>query len=419
MESYIINGGYRLEGEVNLQGCKNSALPILAASVLNRGINIIHNVPNITDVRIMEEILQSIGCKVEHDKNTVFIDSSTIHNDEIQENLLRKMRSSIILMGSMLSSIKECSLFLPGGCDIGLRPIDIHLKTLSQLGSDIKEDHGKIICSAKELVGTNIQLDFPSVGATENIILASVFAKGVTSIGNAAKEPEIIDLQNFLNALGARVYGAGGNTVYVEGVDKLKRSVEYSVMKDRIVAGSIMCAAHMTKGEVFIKGCTLDTMRATYYKLLESNLDISAYSDGVLVKSDGNIKSIDSIITLPYPGFPTDMQSQLVAMLSVANGVSIVKETIFENRFKYTTQLLRMGADIKVNNQMAIVNGVKFLTPAKVYATDLRGGMALVLAGLCANGTTVVECSEYINRGYEELEHVFNALGGKIKSEKS
>lgn len=413
--SYIINGGNSLSGEIKLQGCKNAVLPILIGSILNRGENIIHNVPLIEDVFTMREILISLGCEVKIEGNTFYINSKNLNNANISEKLIRKMRSSIVLMGALIALEKECTFTLPGGCDIGLRPIDMHLKALKQLGGVIEEENGVIKCYGNNLKGTNIQLDFPSVGATENLMFAAIFADGVTSIGNAAKEPEIIDLQNFLNSMGARVYGAGGNTVYIEGMSELKKFNEYTVMEDRIVAGTFMSLVHMTGGEVFIKGCKLEHMKAIYYKLLESNLNIKKYCDGVLVKSDGKIHSVDSIITLPYPGFPTDMQSQMSAMLTLSDGVSIINETIFENRFKYTSFLQRMGADITVTKQIAIIKGVKELHPAKMYATDLRGGACLVNAALAARGESVIENVEYIKRGYENYDEVLRGVGADIR----
>ena len=398
-----------------MQGCKNAALPILIGAILNRGENVIHNVPLIEDVFTMKEILLSLGCKVKIEDNTFYINSKNLNNPKISERLIRKMRSSIVLMGALIALEKECTFTLPGGCDIGLRPIDMHLKALKQLGAVIEEENGVIKCYGNDLVGKNIQLDYPSVGATENLMFASVFAKGVTSIGNAAKEPEIIDLQNFLNSMGARVYGAGGNTVYIEGTGKLNEFNEYTVMEDRIVAGTFMSLVHMTSGELFIKGCKIDNMKAIYYKLLESNLKIKPYSDGVLIKSDGKIHSVDSIITLPYPGFPTDMQSQMTSMLTLANGVSIINETIFENRFKYTTLLQRMGADITVTKQIAIVKGVKKLNPAKMYATDLRGGACLVNAALATKGESTIENIDYIKRGYENYASSLRSIGADIK----
>ncbi len=415
MSSYIVDGGNLLRGDIKLQGCKNSVLPILAASILNRNETILHNVPNIKDVATMIKILRSLGCSVEWEGSSVIINSRNINNMKVSEDLVRQMRSSIIFMGSLVGLKKESRFAYPGGCEIGIRPIDLHLKTLRMLGANIYDDGGYIVFESSKLKSANIQLDFPSVGATENLILASVFANGVTSIGNCAKEPEIIDLQNFLNAMGARVYGAGSNTIYIEGVQKLD-PVEYSIMPDRIVAGTYMCMVNACGGDVFIKGANLDTMKASYYKLLESGAKIKSYSDGVSIISDRNIKAIDCLITQPYPGFPTDMQSQFGTMLCLAKGVSIINETIFENRFNYMTQLKKMGADIRIKDRLCIISGVGEFKAANVYAQDLRGGASLVMAAICANGKSKIDNIEYIERGYEDFSTVLNNIGAKIRS---
>ncbi|WP_290776357.1 UDP-N-acetylglucosamine 1-carboxyvinyltransferase [Anaerofustis sp.] len=414
MGSYMIEGGRKLSGEIQLQGCKNAALPILAASVLNKSENIIHNVPDIKDVDIMLKMLRDLGCKVEKKGNTVIVDSQNINKVSLNEELLRKMRSSIILMGAVLSLRRECSFSMPGGCDIGLRPIDLHIKALKEFGCSVSEENGIINIKGEKLKGRNIQLDFPSVGVTENIILASVLADGVTAIGNPAKEPEIIDLQNFLNGMGARVYGAGGNTVYIEGVKKLNRS-EYTIMGDRIVCGTFMCLANITGSDFFIRDAKLDDIKAVYYKLSESGEKFKMYADGIHVQGAERVKSVNSLITLPYPGFPTDMQSQMSAMLSVADGVSIVSETIFENRYKYTCELNRMGANMRVSGKTLVINGVKELSPAQMYAQDLRGGASLVIAALAAEGKSFVHDIYHIERGYEDFDKRIRSLGGSIK----
>lgn len=414
MESFVIEGGKRLSGEIDLQGCKNSALPILAASVLNKSESIIHNVPDIEDVNTMIEMLKDLGCYVEKKGHSVIVNSKDINKVKLNDKLLRKMRSSLILMGAVLSLERECSFSMPGGCDIGLRPIDLHIKALKQLGCVMIEENGVITLKGEKIKGRNIQLDFPSVGVTENIILASVLADGVTAIGNPAKEPEIIDLQNFLNSMGARVYGAGGNTVYIEGVKSLKNT-EYTIMSDRIVCGTFMCLANMTSSSFFIKNAKLDTMKAVYYKLLETGENFKIYSDGILVRGSDNIKPLKSLITLPYPGFPTDMQSQMGAMLSIAKGVSIINETIFENRFKYTLELIRMGAKMNVKGSTLVIEGVDSLYGAQVYAPDLRGGASLIIAALAAEGKSIVSDIHHIERGYENIDNIINSLGGKIK----
>ncbi len=414
MSRYMINGGNRLDGEIKIQGSKNAALPIMAACVLNGAKTILHNVPDIQDVRIMKKILTSIGCKIKTETNTLIIDSSMINSAKVSEQLVSRMRSSIMLMGALVAKLKHAHFSYPGGCDIGLRPIDIHLKALKQLGANITEEHGYIIVDGKDLHAADIVLNYPSVGATENIILASVMTKGVTSIANAAKEPEIIDLQNFLNSLGARVYGAGSNTVYVEGVDRLCEG-EYTIMADRIAAGTYMCATHICSGKVFLRGCSLENIKSPYYKLIESGLKVKVYSDGVQCISSKDIQSIDSIVTLPYPGFPTDLQPLFVAMLCYANGISIINETVFESRYRFTTQLLRMGANIKIEGRTAIIAGVNKLEGATVYAHDLRGGAALTIAALGAQGSSTVEDIHHIRRGYENFIGVLQNVGADIK----
>lgn len=413
MDSFVIEGGRKLDGDINLQGCKNAALPILAASILSKSESIIHNVPGIEDVGIMIKLLKNLGCRVIKEGNTISVNSEDLNKTSLNEGLLRKMRSSIMLMGAVLSLNKECSFSMPGGCDIGLRPIDMHIKALKELGCEMSEENGIITLKGEHLKGKNIQLDFPSVGVTENIMLASVLAEGVTSIGNPAKEPEIIDLQNFLNSMGARVYGAGTNTVYIEGVKEL-HSCEYTVMSDRIACGTFMCLANMTGSSIYLKDAKVDTMKAVYYKLMESGARFKIYSDGILIKGADKIKAIDSLITLPYPGFPTDMQSQFGAMLSLAEGVSIINETIFENRFKYTCELTRMGANMNVNGTTLVINGVDKLSGANMYAEDLRGGASLVIAALAAEGKSNIYDIYHIDRGYENLEKTLRGLGAKI-----
>lgn len=414
MSRYIINGGNKLDGEIAVQGSKNAALPIMAACVLNGVKTVLHNVPDIQDVRIMKKILASIGCKIKTEGSSLSIDSSSIDSASVSEQLVSKMRSSIMLMGALTAKMKHANFSYPGGCDIGLRPIDIHLKALKKLGADITEDHGYIIIDGKDMRCADILLNYPSVGATENIILASVFTKGVTSVSNAAKEPEIIDLQNFLNVIGARVYGAGSNTVYIEGVEKL-RSGEYTIMADRIASGTYMCATHMCSGKVFLRNCSLDSIKSPYYKLIESGLKVKMYSDGVQCISNGDIQTIDSIVTLPYPGFPTDLQPLFVAMMCYSNGITFVNETVFENRYRYTSQLVRMGANIKIEGRTAIISGCKKLEGATVYAHDLRGGAALTLAALRAEGMSSIEDTHHIRRGYENFAGVLQNIGADIK----
>jgi len=413
MQRYVINGGRKLEGIIDVQGSKNAALPILAASILNNSTNIIHNIPHIADVTIMLDILKGLGCSVKKEGKTVIIDSSTINNTHVSDELVSLMRSSIILLGALLSKNEEVIFSYPGGCTIGRRPIDIHLKALRQMGAEISELCGYIICKASKLKGADITLDFPSVGATENIILASVKAEGQCVIRNAAREPEIVDLQGFLNAMGAKVSGAGSDTVYIEGVKEL-HDAEYSIMKDRIAAGTYLTACNMTGGDVTLKGVTKELLGAIYPVLVSSGARLKSNSDHVRIISHAKILPIDKITTMPYPGFPTDMQPQITTMLSVASGVSIVKETIFENRFRYIAQLQKMGADIITEGNSAVIKGVEKLHGAKVYAEDLRAGAALILAALKAEEKSEVYGVNFVKRGYDDIESVLSGVGADI-----
>lgn len=413
MSELIIRGGSRIRGEVEVSGAKNSVLPILAATVLNGGTNIIHNIPELLDVNIMEKILTSLGCLVKRENKTIIIDSKNITNYEIPEELVREMRSSIIFLGAMLSRYGKVIASYPGGCEIGVRPIDLHLKSLREMGASIEEKHGFLICQAKELRGCDIQLDFPSVGATENIMLAAVFAKGVTVIRNAAREPEIVDLENFLNAMGARITGAGTATIRIRGVEKL-HNVEHSIIPDRIVAGTYLVAATITRGEIILKNIIHEHLQSVLYKLRECGCIVQTYNNSLKLMAPKEIKAVESIRTLPYPGYPTDMQAQMMALMALSNGTTIFTENIFENRYKHANELIRMGANIKVDGRIAVVKGVNKLSSATVIAQDLRGGAALVLAGLVAEGETLVKNLKHIDRGYENIHLVLNRLGADI-----
>lgn len=413
MSSYIIEGGKKLQGETYVSGSKNASLPIMAATILNGGISKLYNVPNIHDTKMMIEILKGLGCKVKHAGNKLIIDSSQVNKFEIPEHLMREMRSSVILAGSILGRYKKATFSYPGGCDIGSRPIDLHLKGFEKLGIKVQEDYGKIHCIAEEIVGTEINLDFPSVGATENIILASILGKGVTTIINAAMEPEIEDLQNFLNRMGAKVEGAGSNIIKITGVHKLKE-VSYNIMPDRIEAGTLLCATAITGGKIKLIKVNTEHIKPVLDKLQEAGCKIEAKKDMIKLETPKRLKAID-IRTMPYPGFPTDMQAIFASLLCVASGTSIITENIFENRFKYTQELQRMGAKIKIEGKTAVIKGTRKLYSAKVKATDLRGGASLVLAGLIAKGTTQVDDIRYILRGYENLDEKLNGLGANIK----
>lgn len=413
MSSYIIEGGRKLEGTVKISGSKNSSLPIIAATILNAGKTTLYNVPNIQDTQMMFKILETLGAKVEKKNGKVKIDTSKIEKFEIPPDLMHKMRSSVILAGALIGRYNRAIFSYPGGCDIGSRPIDLHLKSFEKLGIVVNQNHGSIECSAEEIKGEKINLDFPSVGATENAILASILAHGITTITNAAREPEIIDLQNFLNKMGAKVVGAGTDEIQIEGVKRLK-DISYNIMPDRIEAGSFLCFAAATKGNVILENVNPSHIDPIINKLEEAECKINIDKSKIKIISSKKLKSLD-IKTMPYPGFPTDMQSIMVAMLTTAKGTSIMIENIFENRYKYTQELNRMGAKITIEGKSAIIRGTRKLYGANVKATDLRGGAALVLAALTAKGKTEIDDIEYILRGYENLDEKLRNLGANIK----
>ena len=416
MLKYIIKGGNKLEGEVKISGSKNASLPIIAATILNSGKSTLYNVPNIHDTQMMFEILKKLGGKIEKKNNKIIIDTSKINKYEIPEGLMRQMRSSVILAGSLIGKYKKVIFSYPGGCDIGTRPIDLHLKGFEKLGVNIEKNYGNIICKTDEILGKNINLDFPSVGATENIILVSVLAKGQTIINNAAREPEIIDLQNFLNRMGAKIKGAGTNQIVIEGVKNLK-DVSYNIMSDRIEAGTYLCAAAMTGGSIRLENVNADHILPVISKLEEAQCKIKSQKNIIEINAPKKIKALD-LITMPYPGFPTDMQSIFLVMLTIAKGTSIIVENIFENRYKFVPELIRMGAKITVEGKSAIIKGTRKLYGTNVKATDLRGGAALVLAGLIAKGTTFIENIEFILRGYENFDKKLRNLNADIFLEK-
>ena len=413
MASYIIKGGEKLEGIVKISGSKNAALPILAATVLNVGKTTLYNVPNIQDTQMMFKILETLGGKVEKKNNKIIIDTSKINKFEIPEELMHKMRSSVILAGALLGRYKKAIFSYPGGCDIGSRPIDLHLRSFEKLGINVVQNYGNIICDAEKIKGEKIDLDFPSVGATENIILASCLAEGTTIISNAAMEPEIIDLQNFLNKMGAKIIGAGTNEIQITGVKKLK-DISYNIMPDRIETGTFLCLAVATKGNLILENTNAEHITPVITKLQEADCKIEIEKNKIKINSNKKIKALD-IKTMPYPGFPTDMQSVFSAMLTTAKGTSIIVENIFENRFKYTQELNKMGAKITVEGKSAIIRGVRKLYGANVKATDLRGGAALVLAGLSAKGVTKVDDIEYILRGYENFDKKLRNINADIQ----
>ena len=415
MSSYIIEGGHKLEGIVKISGSKNSALPIIAATILNAGKTTLYNVPNIQDTQMMYKILETLGAKIEKKNGKIKIDTSKIEKFEIPPELMHKMRSSVILAGALIGRYKKATFSYPGGCDIGSRPIDLHLKSFEKLGIQVNQNHGNIECNAEKIKGEKIDLDFPSVGATENAILASILAEGTTIITNAAREPEIIDLQNFLNKMGAKIVGAGTDEIQIEGVKKLK-DISYNIMPDRIETGSFLCFAAATKGNIILENVNATHITPIISKLEEAECKIETSKNKIKIIAPKKLKAID-IKTMPYPGFPTDMQSVFASMLTIAKGTSIIVENIFENRYKYTQELNKMGAKITVEGKSAIIRGTRKLYGADVKATDLRGGAALVLAGLIAKGKTQVDDIEYILRGYEKLDYKLQNLGANINVE--
>lgn len=412
MSKLIIQGGKKLEGEVQISGSKNAALPIIAGTVLIKGKTTLYNVPNIQDVQTMFEIIKDIGGKVTKKNNKIIIDTSKIHTYEISENLMRKMRSSVILAGAIIGKYKKANFSYPGGCEIGSRPIDLHLKGFEKLGINIKEEYGEIICEADRIMGTQIHWDFPSVGATENIILASCLAEGVTVLTNAAKEPEIEDLVKFLNKAGAKIKGAGTDRVEIIGVKKLTE-VSYNIMPDRIEAGTYLVAGAITGGNLKVTNLNSNHIEPILNKLEEAGCVLKIEKNTVEIKAPKRIKAVD-IKTMPYPGFPTDMQSIFGALLTTAKGTSIITENIFESRYKYVQELNRMGAKINVEGRTAVIKGTKRIQGASVVASDLRGGAALVLEALVAKGVTQVDNVHYILRGYENIVDKLKNLGAKI-----
>ncbi|WFD09150.1 UDP-N-acetylglucosamine 1-carboxyvinyltransferase [Tepidibacter hydrothermalis] len=413
MAKYIVQGGNKLEGEIRLKGAKNSVLPIIAATILNEGESVIHNVPNISDVKVMIDILKYIGCYVKMEGDTLTIDTKNVNSSEIPESFVRKMRSSIIFLGAMVSRFGHTKISYPGGCEIGPRPIDLHLKSLSQMGVNIEETHGYIKCNKQHNKACEINLDFPSVGATENVMLAAVKTNGVTKIYNCAKEPEITDLANFLNSMGADIKGAGNSCIEIHGVNKL-HDVEHRIIPDRIAIGTYLVAGAITNGRIIIDDIIPSHINSIVSKLRETGCEIEYINNKVQLIAPKTIHSIDVIKTLPHPGFPTDMQAQMMALMTLANGACIINENIFENRFKHCEELIRMGANINVNGKLAVIRGVDKLMGAKVESFDLRGGAALVLAGLAADEYTEIDSIHHIDRGYEDMEKVLTSLGANI-----
>ena len=414
MQSYIVNGGEKVEGETKSSGSKNSSLPILAATILNTGKTVLKNVPDIHDTKIMFDIMRLLGCKINQEKNKIIIDSRKIENYEIPDELMRQMRSSVILAGAILSRVKKATFSYPGGCDIGARPIDLHLKGFEALGAKVDVSQGKIQAKAKKLIGNSIYLDVVSVGATINVMLSAVLAEGTTTIDNAAKEPHVVDVANFLNSMGADIRGAGTDVIKINGVKELSKEGTYSVVPDQIETGTFMLAAVASKGDILIKNCIPEHLDCVTAKILEIGGIVEDLGDSIRVACNKRPNRA-TVKTLPYPGFPTDLQPQMGVVLSIAEGNSTINESIWDSRFQYTNELNKMGAKITAQGKSAFFEGVKELSGSPVYATDLRAGSALIMAGIIAKGETQVYNIEHIDRGYENIEQKFRNLGANIK----
>ncbi|MBS3969468.1 MAG: UDP-N-acetylglucosamine 1-carboxyvinyltransferase [Clostridia bacterium] len=414
MEKLIVTGGTKLEGRIKVSGAKNAVLPIIAASLLAEGECHLQDIPQLADVDTITQVIKSLGVKVSSTGNKdLVLNAGELTSSEPPEEWVRKMRASFLVMGPLLARLGCARISMPGGCNIGSRPIDLHLKGLTALGADIQMSHGIIECSARKLVGSRVYLDFPSVGATENIMMAASRAEGTTVIENAAEEPEIVDLANFINGMGGRVYGAGTNIIRIEGVSRLK-GANHTVIPDRIEAGTYMIMAAAAGGDVLVENVISDHLKPAMAKLAETGVTIDEEDAGVRVRSKGRCNAID-VKTLPYPGFPTDMQAQMMACLTTAQGTSVITETVFENRFMHVNELRRMGSNIVIEGHSAVVKGVPKLTGAPVKASDLRAGAALIIAGLVAEGKTEICSIHHIDRGYEDLVVKLTGIGADIK----
>lgn len=413
MDRIIIQGGERLAGEVVISGAKNAALPILASSLLTEECCTFHNVPDLVDVDTISKLLGSLGAKIEKDDGSVRIQAHRIEDCEASYDLVKTMRASILVLGPLVARTGRARVSLPGGCAIGARPVNLHLKALQAMGADIDLHDGYVVATTKGLRGTTIFFDTSTVTGTENIMMAATLARGTTVLENAAKEPEVANLARVLNGMGARIRGAGTDVITIEGVASL-HAVEESIIADRVEAGTFMIAAAITGGDVLLKGCEPKHLEALMAKLREAGVTIETGEDGARVSVGRSIESVD-LTTLPYPGFPTDLQAQMMALMTVGNGISVIRETVFENRFMHVNELMRMGADIVIDNNQAIVSGVERLRGAPVMATDLRASASLVLAGLVAEGKTELSRVYHIDRGYERIEEKLSRLGANIR----
>ncbi len=414
MEQLIVNGGNRLSGRVEVSGAKNAALAIIAAAALADGVSTIENVPCVNDIKVLIEAMCDLGIDIKYlDKHTIEIDSRHVNKLVVDYEHINKIRASYYLLGALLGRFADAQVAMPGGCNLGQRPIDQHIKGFEALGAKVEITHGMVKAKADRMVGTNIYLDVVSVGATINIMLASVMAEGVTVIENPAKEPHVVDVANYLNSMGADIKGAGTDIIKIHGVSRLDGS-NYQIIPDQIEAGTYMIAAAMAGGDVTVANLIPKHMEALSAKLAEMGVDIHEEGDSIRVIADGPLKAVN-VKTLPYPGFPTDMQPQMTTLLTMAKGTSIVTEGVFDSRFQYVDELNRMGVNIKVEGMTAIVTGVSELSGAEVYASDLRAGAAMIIAGLVANGETIINNVQYIDRGYEFIEEKFIALGADIR----
>lgn len=413
MDKFIIRGGRKLSGEVEVSSAKNAVLPIIAACILCGDKCVIENAPMLKDVFVINDVLRTVNSKIDIDNNNVIIDTSNINNIEPDGELVRKMRASFLIMGPMMARYGKFRISLPGGCNIGTRPIDLHLKGFNALGAEIRVGHGYVEAYANRLIGNKIYLDFPSVGATENIMMAAVLAEGETILENAAGEPEIQDLARFLNKMGAHIIGAGTDTIRIIGVKNLK-GIQHRPIPDRIEAGTFMTAAAIMRSKIKINGIIDSHLKPITAKLSEMGCVIKKDNESLIVDGSRRLKAVD-IKTLPYPGFPTDMQAQMMALMSTVKGTSIFTETIFENRFMHVTELNRMGANIKIDGRCAVIEGVDNLTGCRVNATDLRAGAAMILAGLSAEGVTEIRDIYHIDRGYCDIERKLQLLGANIE----
>lgn len=416
MYKLIIRGGERLKGEVEVSGAKNAALPIIAASLLSSGISVVNRIPVLKDVITMGQLLRYLGAEFCHENNKTIINTEKVRIFEAPYDLVRTMRASILVLGPLLAKFGKAKVSLPGGCAIGARPINLHLMGLEKMGAKIELDSGYVIANARKLKGTSIYLDIPTVTGTENLMMAAALARGTTLLENAAREPEVVDLANALISMGAKIRGAGNSVIEIEGVDGLK-PMDYTVIPDRIEAGTFMTFAGITGGDILIKGCRPEHLDAPIIKLKEAGLIFEQKADGIRVIGPSKPRATD-IKTMPYPGFPTDMQAQFMALMSIAEGTSMIRETIFENRFMHVAELRRMGADITVEGSTATVRGVSWLKGAPLMATDLRASASLIVAALVAEGETVIHRIYHLERGYEKIEEKLQRLGVNVRKVK-